>query len=168
MKSINKDKVSIIVPCYNMGKYIPRFLDSVLKQDYENIELIMINDGSKDETNDVLEKYRAKLKKKKIELKYIVQKNKGVSSTINCGLAVFTGDFITWCDPDDFFSNKSISKKVNFLKKYPEFGFVRSNCYMFDEDNLTIPIGLITDFTILETKKNSIEKAKFNENILII
>jgi len=137
-------RVSIIVPCYNMEKYIIRFLDSVIAQEYRNIELIMVNDGSTDKTESVIIDYKNRLKHVDVELVYITQKNIGVAGSINTGLAVFTGDYLTWCDPDDFFMPGSIEKKVQFLEDNHQYGLVRTDCYIFNEENLTNPIGVMS------------------------
>ena len=88
--------VSIIVPAYNAERTINRCIDSILKQSYGNLEIIIINDGSKDSTEEKCMKY---IKNKKI--KYIRIKNSGVSNARNIGIENSTGTYIMFVDSDD-------------------------------------------------------------------
>ena len=107
--------VSIIVPCYNGEEFVCRFLDSIIIQSYCNIELIFINDGSTDRTEEIVLSYIQKFDDKNITLKYIYQKNGGQADAINQGLQVFEGEFLTWPDSDDTLHKDSIRNKVNFF-----------------------------------------------------
>lgn len=114
--------VSIISPCYNGENYVSRFLDSVLAQDYDNIELIVVNDGSTDNSQVILESYLSKFEKRNYKYVIISQENAGQSEAINKGLAVFKGDYMTWVDSDDALTPDSISKKVKFMEAYSQIG----------------------------------------------
>ena len=81
-------KLSVIVPCYNVEKYLSECLDSILNQTFEDIEIICINDGSTDNTQDILDSY---LKKDK-RIKVISQHNQGLSMARNVGLKNVTGE----------------------------------------------------------------------------
>lgn len=116
--------VSIISPCYNGEKYVSRFLDSVLSQTYNNIELIVINDGSIDKTLDVLESYQCKFRERGYRYIILTQENGGQSNAINQGLKVFSGDYLTWPDSDDRLTNDCIEKKVDYMETHPEKGIV--------------------------------------------
>jgi len=85
--------VSIVTPCYNCENHISRYLDSIIGQTYKNIELVLINDGSNDNTESIINSYTSKLKKRGIDLIYITQKNSGVSEALNTGLKHFSGDY---------------------------------------------------------------------------
>lgn len=91
-------KVSVIIPVYNSEKYISKCLDSVLNQTYQNIEVIVINDGSKDNSIKILKEYEKKYK----NIILIDKKNEGVSKTRNLGIKTATGDYIMFIDNDDF------------------------------------------------------------------
>jgi glycosyltransferase involved in cell wall biosynthesis len=160
-------KVSIIVPCYNMEKYIIRFLDSVIAQKYSNIELIMVNDGSTDNTESIIIDYKNRLEHVGVELVYIIQKNKGVAASINAGLAIFTGDYLTWCDPDDFFMPGSIERKVQFLEANPQYGLVRTDCHIFNEENSTTSVGLMSGKHPVRFKEDLFEDIIRKNNIYI-
>lgn len=100
--------VSIVVPCYNREKYIETCINSVLSQDYENWECIIINDGSKDNTLNLVRSFE--LKEKRI---YVIdQENLGVSEARNKGIDHATGDFLFFLDSDDKLSNDVISTLV--------------------------------------------------------
>lgn len=72
------EKVSIVTPCYNGEKYLERFLKSILNQSYGNIELIFINDGSTDQTEEIIKKYKEEFDLHNIELTYLFQENAGM------------------------------------------------------------------------------------------
>lgn len=103
-------KISIIIPVYNAEKYIEKCLDSVLNQTYKNIEIIVINDGSTDNSYDVLKKY-----KNKIIL--INQKNHGVSYSRNVGIDKSTGDYIMFIDGDDWIDEDMVLNMVDVIKE---------------------------------------------------
>lgn len=108
---MQKGLVSIITPCYNGEKFVSRFLDSVLDQSYTNIELIVINDGSTDQTEQILKSYEIKFKEKGIKFIHLFQSNGGQSSAINKGLEIFSGEYLTWPDSDDILTPDAIEIK---------------------------------------------------------
>jgi glycosyltransferase involved in cell wall biosynthesis len=93
-------KVSIIVPVYNVEKYLEKCLDSLINQTLKDIEIICINDGSLDNSINILEKYAIKDNR----LKIISQKNAGLSAARNTGINAASGDYIGFCDSDDWVS----------------------------------------------------------------
>lgn len=137
-------KVSILTPCYNMEKYIVTFLESILYQDYGRMELILVDDGSTDKTADYIFKYRKKLEDKGIIVKYLKKENGGMASAIAYGLPYVEGDYLTWPDSDDFLMKGSVRKRVEYLEEHPGCGLVRCNGYVYKEENISIPIGVIS------------------------
>ena len=121
-----KPLVSIITPCYNGEKYVHRFLDSVLTQTYSNLELIIINDGSKDKTEEIVLSYQSKFNEKGIDFKYIYQENKGQAAALNQGLKIFKGEYLTWPDSDDILHEDNINDRVTFLENNREYNVVLS------------------------------------------
>ena len=132
------DLVSLIVPCYNMEAYLSRFLDSVLEQTWSRIQLILVNDGSTDRTLEIIESYLYRLGEKCTEVKVIDQENAGLAGAVDAGLKVFTGEFLSWPDPDDWLLADSIESRVNAMRRHPQVGLVRANAYRFDERSQTV------------------------------
>jgi glycosyltransferase involved in cell wall biosynthesis len=128
--------VSIITPCYNGERVVHRLLDSVLLQTYSNIELIIVDDGSKDRTKEIVLSYKKKFEKRGLVLVYIYQKNTGLGGAINTGLKIVNGDYLCWPDADDYFEPYSIQKRVEIFDKYPDFGVVTSDAYVRSIHNL--------------------------------
>ena len=95
---MKKEKISIIVPVYNVGKYLKKCLESIINQTYKNIEIILIDDGSTDNSASICDQYK-KIDKR---IKVIHQENKGLSGARNIGLKNITGDYITFIDSDDY------------------------------------------------------------------
>ena len=102
-------KVSIIVPCYNVEKYIERCLNSLINQEYSNIEILCIDDGSKDNTKKILEKDS--------RIKYFYKENGGLSSARNYGLKYIDGYYCCFIDSDDYVDSTYVSKLVNSIEK---------------------------------------------------
>lgn len=102
-------QISIIIPVYNVESYLSKCLDSVLCQTYKNIEIICINDGSTDNSLDILNEYALKDNR----IKIINQKNSGVSSARNSGLEIAKGDFIRFLDSDDYLPSNACSELIN-------------------------------------------------------
>lgn len=94
---MNNPLISVLVPCYNVSPWLHRCLDSILAQTYTNWEAILVNDGSKDNTADILEEY-AKIDSR---FKVIHQENRGHSGARNTGIKHLSGEWMTWIDADD-------------------------------------------------------------------
>jgi len=104
--------VSVIIPVYNSEKYLYETLNSVLSQTYENIEVIVINDGSNDKSEKIILEFKEKYEKK---LVYIYQDNSGVSSAKNKGLSIAKGEYIAFIDSDDLWEDTKIEKQINMI-----------------------------------------------------
>ncbi len=134
--------VTIMTPCYNGETYVHRFFESVLKQTYPNLELIFVNDGSKDRTEEIALGYTQALKEKGIQYQYIYQENGGQASAINQALKIFRGEYLTWPDSDDWMSDDCIEKKVAYLQAHPEKGYVMCKTAKVPENDLQKTIGI--------------------------
>lgn len=108
-----KDKVSIILPVYNSEKTIETTIRSINNQSYKNIELIIINDGSTDESDKICKFYSEKYKNL---IKYFYKKNEGVSKARNYGIDKSSGKFICYIDSDDEYDKNFINILVNKIK----------------------------------------------------
>lgn len=108
-------KISIIIPVYNAEGSIDRCINSILNQTYNDYEIIAINDGSKDNSLNILKKYEKKLKGK---MKVINQENQGVASTRNNGIKVATGKYITFIDNDDFIDSDYLNTYIKEIENH--------------------------------------------------
>lgn len=95
-------KLSIIVPIYNGEKRIIKCLESIVSQTYERIELIILNDGSKDSSDNLVRSHLEKFKESGKEIVYEYHENQGVAKTRNYGISIATGDYVTFVDQDDY------------------------------------------------------------------
>ena len=116
--SMNLPLVSIIVPVYNGEKYLSETLESILNQDYAEKEIIVVNDGSTDGSEEILQSY--------IEIKYLSQENKGVPVARNRGIEESTGEFIAFSDQDDVWKSSKLTDQVHFLLENPRCDYVIS------------------------------------------
>lgn len=112
--------VSVIVPVYNAESYIKHCLDSICSQTYRNLEIIVINDGSKDSTDCICQEYR----NKDPRINYINKQNEGVSKTRNLGIQLAKGQYITFVDSDDYIEPYFIEHMLSALIQY-KVGLVR-------------------------------------------
>ena len=108
-------KVSIIVPIYNASEYLTRSIESILNQSYENIEVILIDDASTDNSKEIIKKYA--LKDSRIKPIYS-EVNQGVSRTRNMGLKILSGDYVMFIDSDDYIIKDAIKIMVEKAIKY--------------------------------------------------
>lgn len=140
MNMNTKGLVSIITPCYNGEKYVHRLLDSILIQDYPLIEMFVIDDGSTDNTKNIIEAYIPKFQNKGYSLSYIYQENAGQASALNRGLKLIKGEFLIWPDSDDYYcSDKAISTFVETFRNLDNsYGMVRCQGYNVDEETLDV------------------------------
>lgn len=105
-------KVSIVIPTYNRAKYLTQALDSVLQQTYQHFEIIVIDDGSTDDTKNVMEEYMKRFPNK---IKYFYEKNKGPAAARNRGINEAMGDYIAFLDSDDMWMPTKLAEQVEFL-----------------------------------------------------
>ncbi len=113
-------KLSIIVPVYNVEHYLSLCLDSILNQLYRNIEILLINDGSTDNSWNICKKYQ----EKDSRIKCFIKENGGASSARNYGLKKATGDYITFVDSDDTVSEDIYSSNMRILKNNTDIDFL--------------------------------------------
>lgn len=111
---LNDDKVSIIVPVYNVEKYLARCIDSIIFQTYSNLEIILINDGSTDNCGKICNDYAIQ----DTRIKVIHQENQGLAETRNVGLRAVSGKYILFVDSDDWIELDTVSQCLNYLHEY--------------------------------------------------
>lgn len=117
--------VSVIIPSYNCEEYIGKAIDSVLQQSYNNIELIIVNDGSTDRTEDIIKKYST-------SIKYISQSNQGVSTARNTGILAADGEYISFLDSDDIWNLETLGLQLGYFVSHPDVGLVYGDMELFD------------------------------------
>lgn len=105
------DLITVIMPVYNVEEYIRQGIESVLKQTYKKLEIILVDDGSKDSSGNICDEYA----KKDNRIKVIHKENGGVSSARNAGIDIATGKYIMFIDPDDFYENNACELLYNAI-----------------------------------------------------
>jgi amino acid adenylation domain-containing protein len=119
-------KVSVIIPAYNSSEFLPTAIESVLAQTYRAVEIVVVDDGSTDDTKMTCDRYPT--------VKYIYQENQGVSGARNTGIEVSTGTYLIFLDSDDCLLAEAVDTGVNCLATHPEAGFVFGR-YLFQVVN---------------------------------
>lgn len=108
------NKISIIIPCYNVEAYVTQCLSSIVNQTYSNLEIICINDGSKDNTLNIIRQFALKDPRMVV----IDQDNRGISATRNVGVNYASGDFIVFVDADDWLSLDALESLIGGMEDY--------------------------------------------------
>lgn len=134
--------VSIIIPVYNGEKYIADTIQSVIGQTYKNWELIIVDDGSTDNTSNVVKQFNDS------RISYIKKNNTGVSDTRNLGAMISNGEILCFLDADDIWLPENLEKKVEKLINEPKGVLVYSSMYLWDERS---------DFKTCKTTKKILE-----------
>jgi glycosyltransferase involved in cell wall biosynthesis len=126
-------KVSVIIPSYNHEKYVREAIQSVLEQTYQDFEIVITDDGSRDRTVSIIKSFTDP----RIKLFYF-PKNRGAAVAVNHCIAEASGEFIALLNSDDAFVPKKLEKQVEFLDKNPKIGAVFSYAQFIDEDSKDI------------------------------
>ncbi|MGG8363830.1 glycosyltransferase family 2 protein, partial [Bacillus cereus] len=109
-----KQLVSVVIPLYNTEKYIEETMQSILDQTYKNIEIVIVDDGSKDQSPSIVKNLAEKYPG---QVKYVHQKNQGVSVARNTGIENASGEYIAFLDSDDLWHPTKIEKQVESMHK---------------------------------------------------
>ena len=139
-------KISVIVPVYNVEKWLNMCIDSILAQSYKNLEIILVNDGSTDKSKDICDSYS----KKDNRVRVLNIKNSGQSVARNIGLKEAKGDYILFIDSDDYISDKAIIEKFINILDSNNYDFIYTSYCRFEDGNeekITeiLPINLTND-----------------------
>jgi hypothetical protein len=122
-------KVSIVLPTYNGSRYLRESLESCLNQTHENIELLVVDDGSKEDIQEIVAAH------KDGRIKYFRHPtNLGVPSALNTGFKNSSGEYLTWTSDDNYYAANAIEEMVRFLQTYADVDFVYAESYLLDED----------------------------------
>ena len=151
VKKMKEEKISIIIPIYNAEKYIERCLKSIINQTYQNLEILVINDGSTDGTI----KYIEEIKKNDERIIIINKNNEGVSIARNIGISQSTGKYITFIDADDWLEPNAIEILYDEIKKN-NVDIVRGNYYRnYDENNMVQPNNYISKYENIKLNEDN-------------
>jgi teichuronic acid biosynthesis glycosyltransferase TuaG len=124
--------ISIIMPAYNAEKYIIEAIESVIKQTYQNWELLIVNDGSKDNTEEVILSFEDS------RIQYYIKENGGVSSARNLALNQMKGEYFCFLDADDYFTPNSLQSRLNVFQSDEKVAFVDGEIDVFDNQTKKI------------------------------
>ena len=131
-------KVSIVLPTYNGSKYIRRSIESCLSQTFSNLELLIVDDGSREDIEKIVHEYSDP------RLRYFRHvKNKGIAEALNTGFSNSVGDYLTWTSDDNYYADNAIEEMVRFLQTYPQVDFMYAENYIVDEGNTTWSGGTV-------------------------
>lgn len=178
-KVIPPPLISVVIPCFNASHFIKETLTSILTQDIQDIEVVVIDDGSTDNTKDIIEGVSDKIK-------YHYQTNKGVSYSRNKGLALASGKYVIFFDADDLMPQAFLRERIMILENNPGINFVCGKVCFIDEqgneinevkrngysnnmlmDILCYKINITTCPSNYLIRKEFLDKCciKFNENL---
>ncbi len=129
MQDLTQPLVSVVIATYNMGQYLPQAVDSILQQTWKNLEVIVVDDGSTDNTPDVMLNYSNDSR-----VNFIRNENQGQPKAKNCGINNTKGNFIAFCDADDFWEGNKLEIQMPLFAN-PRVGVVYSEVSFIDEHN---------------------------------
>ena len=159
---MKEELISIIVPVYNTEKYLRECINSLINQDYENIEIILVDDGSKDSSPNICDEYANKDKR----IKVIHKENGGVSSARNAGIDASAGEWITFVDADDWVSNNYISSLYNVTDDKTDLVIGRTIAVKNKKEIFDGYRGKKTE-EFSKKRKDELYQSIFNDNIKI-
>jgi hypothetical protein len=122
-------RVSVIIPSYNLARLVPQAIQSVLDQTYTDFEVLVVDDGSQDNTREVIQSFDD------ARVQYIYQENRGLSGARNTGIQQAQGEFLAFLDADDTFFPNKLAGQVAALDRQPEVGLVAGGYWLVDENN---------------------------------
>lgn len=149
---MTSELVSVVIPVYNSEKYLEECLNSVLDQTYENIEIIVVDDGSTDSSPDILKKYSD-------SVIVLSQKNGGLASALNLGISKMKGHWFKWFSPDDIMFPNTLEQLVDAAKYFSDNVIVYSNWQIINKNG-----NILRDFS--ESNYNELPKFDFNVRLL--
>lgn len=160
-----KPLISVIVPIYQVEKYLKQCLDSILNQTYRNLEIILIDDGSPDRCGDICDRY-ASLDSR---IKVIHQPNTGLSAARNAGMDIATGEYISFIDSDDYIDPHFYEKMEQGFQDYPEAPIIICLAYKDEEGQITnLDSNWHTSKTILHSSLTFCEDCLLGKMIAVV
>ena len=125
-------KVSIVTPSFNQARFLEASIRSVLEQDYPNIEYIVVDGGSKDESVEIIKRYQDRL------AWWVSEKDRGHADALNKGFSHATGEILAWLNSDDIYFPEAVSQAVGVLLQHPEAGMVYGDAELIDDAGTTV------------------------------
>jgi hypothetical protein len=124
--TLSEDLVSVVIPCFNHAHFLPEAIESVLTQNYPNFEVIVVDDGSTDNTPEIVRRYPS--------VRYVYQENAGLSSARNTGLRQSHSEFLVFLDADDRLLPHALGTGIESICEHPECAFVSGHCRVIDSN----------------------------------
>lgn len=124
--------VTVVIPCYNRARYVREAVDSALSQTHPCIEIIAVDDGSTDETPDILATYGDRIR-------VMTQANAGSSAARNAAVVVARGAYLAWLDSDDSWLPEKLERQLAVARRWPEAALIHTRCLLMDENSTLIP-----------------------------
>jgi len=149
---LNESKVSVIIPVYNSEKFLRNSLESVLNQTYFDIEIICVDDGSTDNSGEILKEFSDKIR-------VITKENQGLASALNAGIDAMNGRWFKWFSPDDVLYPKAIETLVNTAKNLKDNTIIYSNWDIIDKSGKKLR-------SFKESNYNNLNSFDFNVRLL--
>ena len=156
----SKPVVSIIVPVYNIEQYLDECIRSLVQQTYQNIEIILVDDGSTDASSDICDSYAKKYK----DVKVRHQKNKGVSSARNAGIKAAKGEWIIFADGDDEMSSDAVDTLVNTAIK-TEADCVSGNFVSYSDSHAVSVVSTSPEKIVLVDREEALKNLLYQRQI---
>lgn len=150
--TLHNDLVSVVIPVYNSEKFLAQSIESVLNQTYKKIEIIVVDDGSTDQSLSILKKYSDKIT-------IVSQPNQGLASALNTGIKHIKGKWLKWFSPDDVLYPTTIETLVNKTKQLPKNTILYSNWDIINENGIKL-----RNFS--ENNYNNLTNFEFNIRLL--
>ncbi|MEW6620095.1 MAG: glycosyltransferase, partial [bacterium] len=144
--------ISIIIPTYNAENFLPQAINSVVEQTYQDIEIIVVDDGSTDNTKRIIEPFMDKIY-------YIYKDNGGSASARNVGIKSAKGEYIAFLDADDIWLPQKLELQINLFRQCQEIDWIHTNLMLIDESGNIIGVRRVSD-----TLSGNIFKTLFMEN----
>jgi len=144
--------VSVVIPAFNAEKYIKESINSILSQTFQDFEIIVVDDGSTDNTGKIIKQYGSKVN-------YIFQENSGPSKARNTAISVAKGKYIAFLDADDLWTPNKLELQVGFLESHKDVGMVFADMITFNENGVIIE-------SYLRKIKRKINGVNFYKNLL--
>jgi len=126
--------LTVLTPVYNNGRFMRRAIDSILEQTFSDFEYVLVNDGSTDDSQDILDEYAGKDRRVRV----IRQQNRGYIQALNAGMELARGPFIARMDADDIAMPNRFEKQLAYLKEHPECVAVGGRVLLIDEEGLPL------------------------------